>query len=87
MRNQLNRNKNHSSDFSDIYFSSYRHFLVILVLELPQFSINFHDNSKNKNKKNPKIDVLFVSAHSASSMKTGSKLRECLHILSWECPN
>ena len=42
--------------------------LVIFVLE----NINFRDNSKNKNRK---IDFSFVSAHYASSIKIGSKLR------------
>ena len=37
-----------------------------------QFSMNFQDNSKNKNRK---IDFSYVSAYSASLMKTGSKLR------------
>ena len=36
--------------------------------------MNFHDNSKDKNRK---IDFSFVSDHSASFMKTGAKL----HIL------
>ena len=34
--------------------------------------MNFHDNSKNKNRQ---IDFPLVSAHSASLMKTGSKLK------------
>ena len=37
-----------------------------------QLSINFHDNSKNKNRK---MDFPFDSAHWASFMKMGSKLR------------
>ena len=45
--------------------------------------MNFHDNSKNKNQK---IDFSFVSASCALSIKTGSKLREGLHIVSWEIP-
>ena len=35
--------------------------------------MNFHDNSKNINRKN---DFSSVSSHSASLMKMGSKLRE-----------
>ena len=34
--------------------------------------MNFHDNSKNKNRK---IDFSFVFANCASSIKMGSKLR------------
>ena len=44
MRNVLNRKKNH---VSDIYFSSFGH----LCIKNCQFSMNFHDNSKNKNPK------------------------------------
>ena len=56
-----------------------------------QFSMNFHDNLKNKNQKNWKIYFSFVSAYCTSSLKTGSKLwgrggRGGLHILSWEKP-
>ena len=40
--------------------------------------MNFHDNSKNENLKNQKIDFSFVSAYSSSFMKT----RGGLHILS-----
>ena len=49
-----------------------------------KFSMNFHNNSKNKNWK---IDLSIVSAHCASSIKTGSKLRGgggALHVLSWD---
>ena len=62
------RKKNHISDFSDFFFSSYNPFCT----KNCQFSMNFYDNSKNKN---PKIDFSFVSAHCTSSIKTGSKLR------------
>ena len=48
--------------------------MVIFVLKLPQFSMNFHDNLKNKIRKNRKIDFSFDSAHCASSIKTGAKL-------------
>ena len=37
--------------------------------------MSFHDNSKNKNRKNRKIVFSFVSAHCVSFMKVGSKLR------------
>ena len=37
----------------------------------PKISMNFHDNSKNKNRK---IDFLFDSEHCASFIKTGAKL-------------
>ena len=76
MRNVLNRKKNHVSDFS---YSSYGHFCT----QNCQFSMNFHDNPKNKNRK---MDFSFVSAQSASFMKIGAKLREGggLHILSWD---
>ena len=45
--------------------------------------MNFHDNLKNKNRK---IIISFVSAHCASSMKVGSKLRVGggLLVVSWE---
>ena len=46
--------------------------MVIFVLKTPQFSIHFHDNSKNKNQK---IDFLSDSTHCASLIKTGIKLR------------
>ena len=37
--------------------------MVIFVLNTPQFLMNFHDNSKNRNRK---IDFSFISAHCAS---------------------
>ena len=40
-----------------------------------QLSMNFHDNSRNRNHKSPKIVFSFDSAHYASSKKVGSKLR------------
>ena len=40
-------------------------------LKTPQFSINFHDNSRKKNRK---IDFSFDSRHCASFIKTGAKL-------------
>ena len=61
MRNRLNRRK--KIDFQIFIFRV----MVIFVLKSSQFSMNFHDNSK--------IDFSFVSAHGASSIKTGSKLR------------
>ena len=50
-----------------------------------QFSMNFYDNSKNKNRK---IDFSFDSAHCTPFTKMGAKLRRggggCLHILTWD---
>ena len=52
--------------------------------------MNFNDNSKNENLKNQKVNFSFVSIHSSSFMKTGSKLKKGgggqggLHILSWD---
>ena len=70
--------KNHSSDFSDFDFLSSGHFCT----KNCQFSIHFHDNSKNKNQK---IDFLFDSTHCASFMKMGARLRGGdLHILLWD---
>ena len=37
--------------------------------------MNFHDNLKNKNCKNRKIDFSFVSAHYTYLIKTGSKIK------------
>ena len=58
--------------------------MVIFILKTPQFSMNFYDNSKNKNRK---MDS-YILSHSASFMKTGSKLmgmgRGGRHVLSWE---
>ena len=53
-------------------FSSFGHFCT----KNCQLLMNFHDNSKNKNWKNQKIDFSFDSAHCASFMKTGEKLRK-----------
>ena len=47
-----------------------------------KFSINFLDNAIHKNRK---TDFSFDSAHCASFMKVGSKLRGGgLHNLSWD---
>ena len=46
--------------------------MVIFVLKSPQFSMNFHDKSKNNNQK---IDFSFDSAHCTSFIKTGAKQR------------
>ena len=64
MWNVLNRKKNKISDF---YVPSYGHFCT----KNCQFSMNFHDNSKNKNWK---IEFSFDSAHCTSFMKVGLKL-------------
>ena len=52
--------------------------MVIFELKSPKFSINFHDNSKNKIRK---IDFSFVLAQSTSFMETGSKLRVCISLV------
>ena len=57
------------SYFSDFYFSSNGHFCTNNC----QFSMNFHDISKNKNRK---IDFSFDSSHCASIVKIGAKLSE-----------
>ena len=75
MRNVLNRKKNQASDFSDFYFFELWSFFVIFLLKSPQFSMNFHDYLKNKNRKNGKINFSFDSAYCASFMKMGAKLR------------
>ena len=41
-----------------------------------QLSMNFHVNSKNKKRKNQKIDFPFDSPYCAYLMKMGAKLRE-----------
>ena len=70
-----------SSEKSIFRFLSFR-VMVIFVLKSPQFSMNFHDNSKNKNRK---IDFSLDSAHYVSFIIKGEKLRGGgLHILSWE---
>ena len=53
------------ADFSDLYFSSYGHFCAPIFDE-------FYEKSKNKKFK---IDFSFDSAHCASFMKMGAKLR------------
>ena len=47
-RNRLNTMKNHASDFSDFYFSSYGHFLVIFWRQHFNFRWIFSNNWKNK---------------------------------------
>ena len=75
MRNVLNQKKNHESDFSDFYFPSYGHFLVILWRHHPNFRWIFHDNSKINNQRFFLLFFSFYSAHSPPSIRTGSKLR------------
>ena len=72
-----NRKKNQISDIPYFYFSTYGHFCS----KNCQFSMNFHNNSKNRNRK---TNFSFDSAHCASFIKTGAKLRG--HILSWKIP-
>ena len=86
MRYVMNRKKNHVSDFSDIYFSSYGQFWSFLHPNHPNFRWIFTITRKI-NRKNRKINFSFDSAHCASFMKIGSKLRGGrggLHILSWD---
>ena len=59
--------KNQISDISDFYFWSSGNFCS----KNCKFSMNFHDNSKNKSRK---TDFLFDSAHCATFMEVGSKL-------------
>ena len=74
--NRPNRKKNQISDFYDFYFWV----MVIFVFKTPQFSMNFPDNSENKNRK---IDYLFDSAHCMSSV--GIKPETILNkYFSWE---
>ena len=47
-----------------------------------QFSVNFQDNSRDRNRKSRKKKNSFFSAYCASFMRVGSKLRGGLHILS-----
>ena len=58
----------------------------ILRRHHPNFRWFFHDNSKHKYRKKIVFFFSFSSAHSTSSMKTGSKLKGhvTLHILNWE---
>ena len=72
MRNMLNRKKNQVSELSVFYFSSYGDFWSFLYSNHSSFWWIFHDNSKNKNWK---IVYSFVSAHCASTIKIGSKLK------------
>ena len=60
--------------------------MVIFLLKSPKYSMNFHDNSKDKNKK---IDFSFDLPHCTSFMKVGSELRGggALHITSWDRPH
>ena len=62
--------------------------MVDFVLKIGQFSMNFkYKIDHNSKTKNWKIDFSFVSAHFASSIKTGSELRwGGLNIPSWEIP-
>ena len=61
--------------------------MVIFVIKSPPFLMNLRDNSKNTIRK---IDISFDSAHCASFIKTGARLRgggeRGLIILSWEKP-
>ena len=84
IRNRLNRKKKICSVFSIFIFRVmviFRHFCS----KNCQFSMNFHDNYKNKERKNRKTVFSFVPAHCASFMKVGSKLREGgLLVVTWD---
>ena len=67
IRNRMNRKKNQISDFSDFHFSSYGHFFVISVTSSLQFSMNFHNNLKNKNLK---TDWLYSNSEYADPSST-----------------
>ena len=62
----------------NIYF--FRFLFFELWSFLYSYHPNFHDNSK---KKNLKINFSFISAHSASAIKTGSKVqgRVCISLV------
>ena len=62
--------------FFHFYFSSYRHFLIIFVTSIPQFSMNFHANSKNKSHKKNVFRFSFYSVHFVSFIKLWPLLRE-----------
>ena len=85
IRNRPNRKKDQISDFSDIYFSSYGNFCGVIT---PNFWWIFHNISKIKNRRIFVLFFLFYSAHCASFMKVGSKLRGgvCLSLIGTE-PN
>ena len=86
MRNVLNRKKKQISDFSDFYFLSYGHFLVIFVTSSPQFSMNFHNESKKKignliSHSFQHIEPMFIIHKNQIKTEGGG-----LHIVSWEIP-
>ena len=64
--------------FQFLFFELLSFFGHFLWLRQPSFRWIFH-NSKNRNRKKK-----IYSAHTAPSIKTGSKLRGGLQILSWE---
>ena len=59
---------NEKSTFRFLFFELWS----LMYLKLHQFSMNFHDNAKNENRK---IDFLFDSAHFAYFIIMGAKLR------------
>ena len=83
MLNVLNRKRNRILYMYDFHFSGYGHFYDVIT---PIFRWIFPDNSKNKNWRIFLLYFSFYSAHFASSIKTGSKLKGegGLHILSRE---
>ena len=77
----MNRSKNQISDFSDFYFSSYGYF----CFKNCQFSMNFQDNSRNKNRK-----IVFFIRFSTlrnfheSRIKIEGRGVCTLHVVSWD---
>ena len=71
----------------NINFTIFR-VMVIFFTQTHQFSMNFHDNLKNKNRK---IYFSFVSTHCLSFIKTESKLRGrrgvCISLVGKKPPN
>ena len=63
-----------SKDKSNFLFFRFLFFVLWLFL-YPNFRWIFHENSKNKNWKILKFDFSFDSAHCASFIKTGAKLK------------
>ena len=84
IRNRLNRKKNHISDFSDFYFSSYGHFLNIFVTSSLNLNELFTVTRKIYIGDFFSLFYSFYWAYCASFMKVGSKLRRgCLLVVPW----
>ena len=79
MRNVLNRKKNHVSDFSDLYFSSYGE----NSSKIDNFELKNNHITKTKNRKYLKINFSFIPAHSASVMQIWPLLKEKKLSMNW----